>query len=689
MTGPAVAGAVDDPVETGAGRRTTRLGPGDPEAASDARARTGRRATAPLALAAGLYGVLAIALWWGAWSTHPSTTTTCACGDASLYYWFLEWQAYALAHGHNLFYSTLAFHPTGINLLSNTGVVGIGVLLAPVTWLFGPTASLNLASTLIPVLSALSMFWLLRRWVSWVPAAFVGGLLYGFSPFVLTGLTSGWLTTLIAVPPLMVACLDDLCAGGRSRPVRTGAILGLLAVVQFFISTELLAVAAITAAIGLVLVGAHAAVVHRAELARRARRVLLGLAVAAGVAGCALAYPIWFALAGPAHFSGLVWPSLRPGYYGLTASDFVRLQSTSAATLAFRRFGGYQGITLHESGYLGAGLLVVLAISLVLWRRDRRLWLFASVGLAAMALSLTDARSATTVWVPWRVLATIPVVQNILPVRFTSMVYLAVAVLLGLVVDHARTSILARGISRPGEGSQRALPRRRRATAAALALAVAAVALAPIASAYRGAFPLTMQPVTLPRWFATVAPRLPPGQVVLTYPAAFGGIQAPMAWQALDRMSFALVGGGGPGSVPQRAGSERPGFTVLAGATFSFGPVNEFPPSAVADVRRAVIGWGTTLVVIPDQPELPAYDTGSHTAAVVALMTAALGTPPHYQARAWVWPVTTAQPPALAVSPGVLAACAGSGNFPTGPVLAVPACVTSAARTTPGPRPGP
>ena len=48
------------------------------------------------------YLAIAVAFWWGAWSTHPTTTATCGCGDASLFLWFLEWPAYALAHGHNL-----------------------------------------------------------------------------------------------------------------------------------------------------------------------------------------------------------------------------------------------------------------------------------------------------------------------------------------------------------------------------------------------------------------------------------------------------------------------------------------------------------------------------------------------------------------------------------------------------------
>ena len=135
------------------------------------------------------YLLVSLFVWWHVWSSHPTSTTTCGCGDSSLFTWFLAWPAHAISHGLNPLYSTALFHPTGVNLLSNTGVVGIGVVLAPVTWLFGPVATLNVALTLS---ARRSRPWpcscSCRRWVTWAPAAFVGGLLYGFSPFILISL---------------------------------------------------------------------------------------------------------------------------------------------------------------------------------------------------------------------------------------------------------------------------------------------------------------------------------------------------------------------------------------------------------------------------------------------------------------------------------------------------------------------
>src|SRR5580704_2050272 len=71
----------------------------------------------PLLVAFAAYLLLSVVLWWGVWSTHPTSTTTCGCGDSSLFLWFLEWPAYAITHGHNPLYSTAMFHPTGIDLL--------------------------------------------------------------------------------------------------------------------------------------------------------------------------------------------------------------------------------------------------------------------------------------------------------------------------------------------------------------------------------------------------------------------------------------------------------------------------------------------------------------------------------------------------------------------------------------------
>ena len=685
--------------------RTTALVaplPGDGEALPDARTdpvseqvrrqpRRGMRSAALFGLVFAGYLAVAVVLWWHAWSTHPTTVTTCGCGDPSLFLWFLEWPAYALAHGHNPFYSTVLFHPGGINLLANTSVLAIGIPLAPVTWLFGPVATLNVASTLGPALSALSMFWLLRRWVAWTPAAFIGGLVFGFSPFVFVNLAGAHLMTgILVLLPLMVACLDELLVRQRRRPLLTGAFLGLLVTVQFFLSTEVLALVVLCAVAALVLLIVYA-LRHPGHLAARVPHAGRGLLAALAVAAVFLAYPVWFALEGPAHLSGLVWPTIEPGHGGITLGNLWHLRFMTALRGEMQATGGYEGPALPDPEYLGAGMIAVLVAGVVAWRRDRRLWFFGALGLIAVVLSL----GLQGYWTPWRILAHVPLVENIISGRFAVITSLCVAVMVAIIVGHThdwvRTRARRMAATRSGPSSRlrpgRHAPARfggrtwAGTLGTGLALAVAAVAVVPMARALAGNVPLTTRTVSLPRWFTAVAPHLPPGQVVLAYPAPFALQQSAEGWQAVDSLRFAMVGGSGPGSIAQRAGEERAGQEVIAAASFSL----VGPPKATAAnidaVRQALTGWGVTLLVVPNPSSLPRYERGTNPASALGLLTMVLGRRPQYQAGAWVWTDVGALSPRRSISADDFAGCTTTQPLASSS-SAVPDCVMAASRRT-------
>lgn len=647
-----------------------------------ARQTPGRRGLRP-AVAMGtaflVYLAISVALWWHVWSTHPTSVDACGCNDPALFLWFIEWPAYALAHGHNPFYSTAIFHSTGIDLLSNTSVLAIGIPLAPVTWLFGPVATLNVASTAGPALSALAMFWLLGRWVGWRPAAFLGGLVYGFSPFVVDNLAVAHLMTAVLVlVPLMVACLDELLVRQRGRPAVTGVALGLLVVLQFFLGTEILVIIAMCTVVALVVLTVYAALRDRHDLARRLPHAIRGLVVAIAVAVVLLAYPLWFAFAGPAHLSGLVWPNLKAGSGGIVLSDLWKLRFMSPKPV--RLFGGYEGPAVPENEYLGLGMLVVLAAGVLAWRRDRRLWFFGGMALITIVLSLGVENSY---WVPWRVLARIPVVQNVIPGRVMAMTLLCIAVMLGVIIDRSYHSV-RRLESRLG--ARRLVGRSAglgRCLAALCALAVAAVAVVPMGTALASNIPLTTEPLTLPPWFARVAPTLPKGQVVLAYPPPVSGASA-MAWQAVDRFQFALATGTGPESIPSRAGTERQGLAVITAASAIFSKPVPASAENVDALRHALAGWGVTMVVVPEPAVLvPRYDRAASTAQALGLFTLAIGRRPSFTAGAWVW--SDVQMPArpLSVSTPAFGRCTSAAFWQHGAEESVPDCVFahSSART--------
>jgi hypothetical protein len=626
------------------------------------------------------YLVVAIALWWHAWSSHPTTVTTCGCGDSALFLWFLEWPAYALAHGHNPFFSTALFHPGGINLLANTSVLAIGIPLAPVTWLFGPVATLNVASTLGPALSALAMFWLLGRWVRWTPAALVGGLVFGFSPFVVVNLAGAHLMTgVLVLLPMMVACLDELLVRQRRSAAKVGVVLGLLLSAQFFLGTEVLTIVVLFIAAGLVMLVAYAALGHRDELAARAPHAGRGLAAAAAVALVLLAYPVWFALDGPAHLSGLVWPAIHPGSGGMGLPHLWHLNFANVQSTKF--FSGYQGSPLPPSEYLGFGMIIVLVAGVVAWRRDRRLWLFGALGIVAVMASLGNQ----SYWTPWRLLTDVPLVQNIIPSRLFAIISLCVAIMLAIVIDRTQGSVkawandLGPTSTRHGRVRIAALAG---ALAGGIALVVAAVAVVPMGQAVASNVPLTTRTVALPVWFSQVAPHLPPGQVVLTVPPPGVGAST-LAWQAVDSLHFAMATGAGPGSILSRAGKERAGQAVISAGSFSLdGP----PKPTVANidaVRQALTGWGVTLIAIPEPNSLvPPFDQFDNAAWALGLLTIVLHHLPRFRGDTWVWTdvTTLGRGHHYSISASAFAGCTGPQIFRSPSRLAVPSCVLSASQ---------
>ncbi len=589
-----------------------------------------------LVAAGATYLAVGFVLWVHAWTEGASTHTLCGCGDPALFLWFFQWPATALAHGENPFFSTALFHPTGVNLLAQTSVTGLSLPLVPVTWIWGPVASLNVASTLVPALTAFTAFVVIRRWVPWTPAAFVGGLVYGFSPFVLTSLEYAHLmTAALMLLPLILAVLDEILVRQRHSVLGAGLVLGVLLFAQFFLSSELLAIAAVVVVVCLIALVAAALVTDPDGLRRRAPHAARALAIGVGVGVVLLAWPVWFALAGPAHLSGLVWPDISK-LGGFLPSSFVTTAYPSQ-TVIFLALGGYSGPPLASAAYLGWGFLGVLAVGVLLFWRDRRLWFFGFAFVLCLACSLL-ARPGQ--WEPARVLLRIPIIENVIEQRFMAFGFLAAAVMLAIILDRVHD----------------AQPDWRGAVGV---LAATGLALAPMAVLFGERLPFAMQPVTLPRWYSQVAPGLPPGRVLLSYPAPFSGIQNAMAWQAVNAMHYSQAGGGGPEGVAWRAGTAAPGFRVIS--RLGFGVALPEPAGTAAQyaaLRHALAAWQVSTVVIAGDPAAPAIQRGSDPVYAAAFMTAALGRLPRLEAGAWVWDhVDTGLPPPLHLKPATLELC--------------------------------
>jgi len=587
------------------------------------RAQRGLRTVGFHVVALACFTVPAIVLWWHVWSGHPSSALTCGCGDPAQEVWFMAWPAWAITHLHSVVFSGAVNVPHGANLLSNTSGPLVGVVLAPVTWLFGPVTATNVALTLAPALSAWSCFAAIRPLVKWKAAAIPAALVYGYSAALVTSLTFGHVSvTMLVVPPFLFTTLHEIVIRQEHSVVRDGLLLAALLVAQFFISAEILVMCLLLGAVGLAAVIA----VGWRQVRPHAGHALPALGLAAGVALVLLAYPTWYGLAGPQAVTGVLF-ALAP-ISGVPFSGLLVAGPYGAPANVYIRFGGYLGRMGPPADYVGWGVALAGVGSLVVGRRRPLTWLLlllaaATFWLALGAYLISGPAWLGHPWLPWRALSTLPVLKEILPDQFVPLVTLFLALLIAIGLDAFH------GMHwRPTSWT-----RHRAALTGVATLVVAVVALAPVLTTL-GA-PLRVVRVHTPPYLHDAASRPPAGNVVLTVPFAVSGSTQPMLWQAMEGMRFRLAGAAlkTPDARGKPIGAGAPGSArrILTDLTVGGSELPAGTPAQLATVRHALESWQVDQVVITGASRDPVYASG--------FFTAALGVAPVFGRRAWVWKV--------------------------------------------------
>jgi hypothetical protein len=498
-----------------------------------------------VALAAVYYllGALAVTLWL--WRDPASRTVAGNPYDADQLAWFFRYDATAIAHGHLPALITTAMNaPRGVSVMWNTFMLLPGALLTPVTLLLGPQIALTVFMTAGFAGSALAMFYVLRRWDVSMPAAVLGGAVYGFSPAVLHSAIGHYDLQFAVLPPLMIH-LGLRLATGRVGAVRGGLWLGMLVTAQLFITEEILAVTAIA---GLLLVAVLAASRPRAVPAA-ARRVAAGVGVAAGVTAVIAGYPLWVQFFGPLRQHG---SPFTLDYFKNDLSSFVvpssyQLFHTAGSAAAAAR---YQGLLPEYLGYIGWPLLVVLVLAAVAcWRRlPARAAAVACLVLGVFSLGgtlLFGGHHHPAIKLPWYWLQGLPLLESALPDRFSLLADGAAAALLAFAVDAAVPAFAAfagRRVPRLSAGWRPAA-----VVMAAVVLAVLPIVPKPLPVA-------AAVPVPAGWSAAFAALRLPPSASVLVVPVPMSTFTEPLRWQADTGEPRSMVGGYFMGPGPKGRG---------------------------------------------------------------------------------------------------------------------------------------
>jgi hypothetical protein len=437
---------------------------------------------------------------------HPGRYVLGTGADPDIFVWSFAWWPHAILDGQNPFVAHAVWAPDGMNLAWVTSVPGLALPFAPVTLAFGPVVAYNLCSLLMPALAAWTAFLLCREATRSFWPAVVGGYLFGFSSYMLGQLLGHLHMSSVFLLPL-VALFALRFVRGELETRGLAWRLGVLLAFQLLLSTEL----ALTLTLALVV----AALLAYAFLpGARPRLRALPRPVAGGyLLGALLASPLlWFAL------TDFVDDALTvPAFYSADVANLVvptRLVGLGGGSDLAQRFPG----NVAEQGtYLGLPVLLVLA-----WlgarRRDRVARLLLALAGVAFLLMLGNALwigGHRIVTLPWRWASELPLLNNVLPVRFALYLSLAVAVLVALWARDA--------------------PRR-----AAIPLCALAVAFL-VPAAWDA--PWKLHP-NRPEFFADrhlLEACLPKGENELVFP--FGSREHSMLWQAESGFRFRMAGG--------------------------------------------------------------------------------------------------------------------------------------------------
>ncbi|WP_373868306.1 hypothetical protein [Micromonospora yangpuensis] len=603
----------------------------------------------------GIFVLLAGWLTHGLWPDPARRVLALNPEDQALYEWFLAVDARALLGDFSLLTEKLNA-PDGVNLMTNTTVIALGVLLAPVTLVFGAPvtfallAGANLAGTAVAWYLLFTRTTGVRRL-----AAALGAGLAGFGPGILSQsnshlhMTAQWLVPVIVWLVVRLVRAADPAAdgsrdGGVDRRRMITSSLGLAAAVsaQIFIGEEVLFLAAVT----LIVMTLTYAVADRALVRRVLPGFAGGLLLAAGLSLMVVGYPLWFQFAGP---QGVADGMFSPYYFSADLSSWWTFSPLSVAGSA--EAAGLTTGPAEYNTFLGWPLLVV-ALAGTGWlltgarrtpapaeeadqphaqattaeRPDaqrgsgrcgyRPLVLACLVSALVMGgLSLGPdvvvAGDRSTVPGPYRLLMGLPVVDGALPMRFALAVLPLLGVVLALVVDRAL---------RGGGPTRWIVP-------VAVAAALLPTLPTPLPTAERPALP---EFITGGHWRECVSP----GGVLVPVPAPTPKEPWPMRWATAADAEFRLpegffIGPYGKGGTAAMGTFKQPTSAMLARVA------REGGSPAIGDAQRRQAArdaafWGASCVVLTED--------APHVGNLLATLQQLYG-PPRRVADAWIWRV--------------------------------------------------
>ena len=354
-----------------------------------------RARSAPRALAGGplgrhlalLIGYMAagIAVTWprATWLAEGKLPAT---RDGGVYVWDFWWMAHAVEHLSNPWFTRSIVAPSGVQLGYHALMPLQGVLMLPVTLLFGPSASYNLLSILVPGLLCYAAYRVARLWLPTQTGAVFAGAFFGLSSIM--AWHAWYQLNLAAGAVFLPLALEAAVRLRRSEEGRGGgrgkhaAILGVVVGASLLTDQE---------SFVLVLIVVLAALAP--WLVSPAWRQRLAAVATAAVVSLLVASPQIAAMVAQARTGGSAIPAgTLATDYADSGTEFPALFGVSPRAvrlgLTWLKPISYRGHVLDGVLTFGLALSVLAVAGLVVSWRRRSAWKLALLWLASAALAL-------------------------------------------------------------------------------------------------------------------------------------------------------------------------------------------------------------------------------------------------------------------------------------------------------------
>ena len=427
--------------------------------------------------------------------------------------WFFNWWRFSLSHGINPFFTDWVWAPLGINLAWTTLVPLPSLISIPLQVTMGEPATYNTIIMLVLPLAAFSAFLLCRRVTGAFWPSVFGGYIFGFCPYMLSEILGH--LDLVSVFPVPLMALIALKRLDNEISARSFALtLAALLTVEFLCFPELFATATLVGGFALLLALVLFDGTIRTRLQRLITPILGGYLISTAILSPYLYYLLAFE-----HPSGPIWP---PSYFCADLIGFVVPRPTiwwgsaDFATAISHNFAGY---IIENGDYLGVVLIVFVEIF------RRRFWpvkagkflmiLFFAIVIAALGPNL-HVGGVEGIPMPWAIFQHLPLIENVLPVRFMMYAFLVVAVMVAMWFAASDVRPLTKCV--------------------VAVLILVSIAPNPSASFW-------VSKLEIPSFFTdgSYAKELSPREIILPLPWAQKGNS--MYWQILSDMYFRMAGG--------------------------------------------------------------------------------------------------------------------------------------------------